>query len=321
MSACSLKVAVIGGGGMMGKLIGADLALHGHMVTLNDRSEDALRDAKAAIHQTLLDLCEKGMITAADVDTTMERIKTETNLREAVKDVDFVSEAIVENLRVKKEVFKEISEHCPERAILSTNSMTLSIGEISEEVIKPERVVGVRFLFPVLLIADVELTSGLLTSVATLEQVKSMLLSMDKTPFFKAPGAGNYLRLEPSTLEVRQREGAEKRRARIAGVQGAQPMFEPEAYYGYPGMTASMRTLALSGPQGGITPSAPPLAEAEPPRDESCSICLDAKKNALFVPCGHLSACFPCAQLILSSAQRCPVCRARIEKVVKVFIA
>lgn len=315
MASCALQITIVGGGGMMGRLIGGDMALQGHSVVLTDRSERALQEARDAIQVKLLELCEKGMIAEADVTAALDRISLEQDLKAAVKNADFVSEAIVENMDIKKQVFAEIAANCPERAILSTNTMTLSISEMSEGIVHPERVVGVRFLYPVLLIPDVELTSGLHTSTKTLEQVKSMLLAMDKTPFFKAPGAGNYLRLEPSTLEVRQREGAEKRRARISGSSSAsKPVFEPDHYIGYPGLSSTLRSLAIAS-------SASDLAEPSAKPDERCTICMDLKKDTLFFPCGHLTSCHPCAITVKERTSVCPICRAAIGSLVKVFIS
>lgn len=71
-----------------------------------------------------------------------------------------------------------------------------------------------------LLIPDVEITSGLETDPQYVEQIKSMLMSMDKQPFYKAPGSGNHLKLLSQNYKRRQREGADTRRRRVGASGG-----------------------------------------------------------------------------------------------------
>jgi len=129
-------------------------------------------------------------------------------------------ESVVELESIKRSVFRDITAHCPSRAICATNSMTMSVTSIAKDSINPARIMGVRFLYPVLMIPDVEITSGMETDPTFIEQAKSMLMSMDKLPFYKAPGSGNHLKLLAQNYKRRQREGAETRRRRIGSSGG-----------------------------------------------------------------------------------------------------
>jgi hypothetical protein len=90
-------------------------------------------------------------------------------------------------------VIAEVCRLARDDAVVSTNTMTLSVTDIARGCDCPERVIGVRFLYPVLLITDVEMTVGSDTSNTTIEQVKSMLIQDRKKPYMKRPGSGNHL--------------------------------------------------------------------------------------------------------------------------------
>lgn len=349
-----LNVTVVGGAGMMGRLIGGEMALNGHIVTLYDLSAERLEAARENLFVQMADLVDKGLLTPGDVEDCKLRVSCCSNVPEAVAVADFVIESVVEREEIKKSVFRDITTHCPARAICATNSMTMSITTISANALDKSRIMGVRFLYPVLLIPDVEITSGLETDMRFVEQAKSMLMSMDKEPFYKAPGSGNHLKLLAQNYERRQREGAETRRRRISssgGIHGQNALADPGSYYRGDGQP--LRTNHFPAATVPVAPSpddvahgisamyvsAPALASAPPlpnaaatveqgpvPREVSddetkCSICLDGPKNGLFFPCGHLCACMQCGDTLQATTNKCPICRATISKVVRVFIS
>lgn len=121
-------------------------------------------------------LSASGHITEDEALVALARISTSDDLSLAVAGADFVSEAIIEDLEIKRHVIRDVCNFTRRDTVVSTNTMSLSVSDISMGCNSPERVIGVRFLYPVLLITDVEMTVGAETSNSTVEQVKSMLI-------------------------------------------------------------------------------------------------------------------------------------------------
>jgi len=111
---------------------------------------------------------EKGRISEEDSKKALGRIKTTTSLKEATKDVDFVIEAVPENLKLKQEVFKEIDGYAPSHAILATNTSALPVSEIAVATKRPEKVVGMHFFSPPQMMRLCEVVKGGKTSDETL---------------------------------------------------------------------------------------------------------------------------------------------------------
>lgn len=163
-----MKVLVVGAG-TMGHGIATICATAGYSVNLVDVSEDLLESAKMKIGWSLKKLEEKGEIkNAVEI---LQRIRTTTNLVEASKDVDFVIEAVVEKTEVKREVFKTLDENCKPEVVLSTNTSTIPISDIASATNRADKVVGLHFFNPPVLIKFVEIVRGEKTSDETLKKV------------------------------------------------------------------------------------------------------------------------------------------------------
>ncbi|MEM3390714.1 MAG: 3-hydroxyacyl-CoA dehydrogenase/enoyl-CoA hydratase family protein [Archaeoglobaceae archaeon] len=162
-----MKVVVVGAG-TMGHGIATVCATAGHGVELVDVSEDVLESAKMKIGWSLKKLEEKREIKSA-IDV-LQKIKTTTNLVKASKDADFVIEAVVEKTEVKKEVFRVLDENCGSEVILSTNTSTIPISDIASATNRPEKVIGLHFFNPPVLIKFVEIVKGEKTSEETLKR-------------------------------------------------------------------------------------------------------------------------------------------------------
>lgn len=89
-------------------------------------------------------------------------------------------------MALKKEIFKEIEKYCPKDAIIATSAMKLPINEIFEDLETKKRCLGVRFLYPVYFIPEVELLTTKYTSLEELEKVRSFLEKMNKVAFFRS---------------------------------------------------------------------------------------------------------------------------------------
>jgi 3-hydroxybutyryl-CoA dehydrogenase len=105
-------------------------------------------------------------------------------------DCDLVLEAIIENMEVKKQLFKQLDEICKEDTIFATNTSSLSITEIASAVKRPDKVIGMHFFNPAPIMKLVELIRGMETSDETFEKVKGMANDIDKDPVEVNEGPG-----------------------------------------------------------------------------------------------------------------------------------
>jgi len=143
-----LERAAVIGAGAMGHGIAQLLAMTGLEVWLVDIDEEILSKALNQIRWSLGKLVEKSRVTEENAKKALERLKTTTNFEEAVKNVDFVVEAVPENLELKKQVFSRLDKATPNHTILATNTSSLSITEISKATKKPDKDVGMHFFNP-----------------------------------------------------------------------------------------------------------------------------------------------------------------------------
>jgi 3-hydroxybutyryl-CoA dehydrogenase len=104
--------------------------------------------------------------------------------------MDLVIEAIIENIELKKKIFKELDSICPENVILATNTSALSITEIAAATSRPDKVAGMHFFNPVPAMKLVEIIPGVETSPATISTVVDVCnkISKDPVPIKESPG-------------------------------------------------------------------------------------------------------------------------------------
>ncbi len=175
------RVAVIGGG-MMGHGIAQVFAMKGREVSLLDIDEEILRNAMQRIEWSLRKFVEKRRIREEDAEAALSRIKPTTSYEEALKDVDFVVEAVPENLELKKKVFAKVDELSPPHTIIASNTSTLSITEMGRATKRPEKTVGMHWFNPPQLMQLIEVVRGDDTSDETVEAVMELSRSLGKTP-------------------------------------------------------------------------------------------------------------------------------------------
>ena len=175
-----MKICVIGSG-TMGNGIVQTFATKGHKVVINGHRQESLDKAIASLDKGLSKLVEKGKITSEDKDITMSNIST-TLSYEDIKDADLVIEAIVEDIKVKETVFKELDEICEAKTILATNTSSLSITEIASFTKRPEKVIGMHFFNPVPVMKLTEIITGQKTSVETFDTVFKIASDIGKVP-------------------------------------------------------------------------------------------------------------------------------------------
>ena len=175
------KIAVLGAG-LMGHGITQVAATAGFEVTMEDVEDRFLAGGMEKIKWSLGKLVEKGRISEEDSKKTLERIKTTTSVREATEGVDFVVEAIPENLELKKRIFTEVDGYAPSHAILASNTSALPITELGAATGRPEKVVGMHFFSPAQIMRLVEVIKGEKTSDETVNTTVELAKKFGKEP-------------------------------------------------------------------------------------------------------------------------------------------
>jgi len=175
------KIAVMGAGAM-GHGIAEVAAMAGFDVTMRDISEQFIKGGMEKIRWSIGKLIEKSRISPADADKTLKRIKPLVSLEEAAREADFVIEAIPEELKLKQQIFKEIDGFAPAHAMLATNTSALSITEIAAATNRPEKVIGMHFFNPALLMRLVEVIIGEKTNDETRDVTIDLAKKFGKEP-------------------------------------------------------------------------------------------------------------------------------------------
>ncbi|MGK2935158.1 MAG: 3-hydroxyacyl-CoA dehydrogenase family protein [Gemmatimonadaceae bacterium] len=176
------KTVAIVGAGTMGQGIAYAAAAAGYAVAITDASADSLTRAMDAIRSAVRGGLERGKLSQEEHDDVLERISAHASLGDAVGESSIVIEAVPEILAVKRAVFAKIEAGAGEATVLATNTSSLSISEISRDVSRPERVVGMHFFNPVHAMKLVEVVRGKETSAATIARAKSFAAALGKTP-------------------------------------------------------------------------------------------------------------------------------------------
>ncbi|HZG70916.1 MAG TPA: 3-hydroxyacyl-CoA dehydrogenase family protein [Chondromyces sp.] len=174
------KITVIGAG-QMGHQIAMLAALGGFETVIQDMNEDALRNAKEKLEAIMSQWIAKGKQPEDVIQAALGRLSFETELAPAVKDTDFVIEAVVEKLEVKREVFSKLDQLAPKHAILATNSSTIVNSLIADITNRPEKVVNMHFFFPPLVMDCVEVVMSDKTSEETAQVTMEVCRRMNRT--------------------------------------------------------------------------------------------------------------------------------------------
>jgi len=173
------KIGVVGAGAM-GNGIAQVAAQIGFKVVMRDIEMRFVEGGMKNIERFLSKSVEKGKIDASEKDTIIDRIKGTIDMDD-LKDVDFVVEAVIEDLDLKKSVFKQLDELCKPDVILATNTSSMSITEIAASTKRPDKVCGMHFFNPVPLMRLVEIIRGYSTSDDTVNTTTELAQKMGKT--------------------------------------------------------------------------------------------------------------------------------------------
>jgi len=182
------KAAVVGAGTMGGQ-IAQTIAAAGIPVVLKD-IDDALvhaglREARNVTSAQIGKLAEKGRITAEQAEAQIEQVMGRihgTTTYEGFGDVDFVVEAVPERMEIKQAVFAELDAVTPGHAILASNTSSLSITEMAEATLRPEKVIGFHYFYPASIMPLIEIVEGEETSAETVSATITFAQAVRKQP-------------------------------------------------------------------------------------------------------------------------------------------
>ena len=175
------KICVIGAGNM-GHQISTLCALHGYATTCTDINAEVLSKADAFVDQYLAGRVKKEKLTENQARQARESIHFTASMADAVRDADYVIEAAVEVLEVKRKLFAEVDRLAPAHAILATNSSAIVSSRIADVTRRPDRVINLHFFNPALVMKLVEVVQGPHVSDETTTVSIALCRSLGKKP-------------------------------------------------------------------------------------------------------------------------------------------
>ena len=183
------KICVLGAG-LMGSGIAQVSAEAGYEVSMRDIEDRFVQGGLNIIKKNYERAISKGKMTKEQADALLSKVKGTLDMAEAVKGAQVVIEAVIENMDLKKQVYKELDQLCAKDTVLATNTSGLSITEIASMTKRPEKVIGMHFFNPVPVMKLVEIIKGQSTSEETFAVIRALSEKLGKTPITvnEAPG-------------------------------------------------------------------------------------------------------------------------------------
>lgn len=176
-----VKKVLVLGAGVMGSGIAQLLAQKGITAALTDVNEDIARGAVNKIKKSLMLRAEKGKMTEEEVEDIMSRISIADGI-ESAADYDLVIEAVMEDVKLKRELFARLDKVTGKDVILATNTTACSISEIASAVENPGRVVGMHFFNPPVVMKLVEIMPAMQTFPETVARTRAFAELIGKEP-------------------------------------------------------------------------------------------------------------------------------------------
>jgi 3-hydroxybutyryl-CoA dehydrogenase len=173
------RIGIIGAG-QMGTGIAHVLSLAGYDVVLDDLNKDALGKALGCIEKNMQRQAAKGLIAEDAIKPALARIRTTQSLDD-LKDRELVIEAATEDEAVKKKIFQELSPRLNDKAMIATNTSSISVTRLAAATDRPERFIGLHFMNPVPLMQLVEVIRGIATDDTTFQSALEIVRRVGKT--------------------------------------------------------------------------------------------------------------------------------------------
>ena len=174
-------IAVIGAG-TMGHGIAQVFALAGKQVALTDSDTAVLGKAIPRIRANLETCIKFGDIDEDKAATVPERITLTPNLAEAASQADYIVEAVIEDLEVKRSLLRQLEEHCPDHTIITSTTSSYCVRDMASVLNHPEHFLVTHFWNPPYIIPAVEVMPGEHTSDEAVESTITLLESVGKYP-------------------------------------------------------------------------------------------------------------------------------------------
>jgi 3-hydroxybutyryl-CoA dehydrogenase len=175
------NIAVIGAGNM-GHQIAMLCAIQGYKTVCTDINAEILKKAENFADSYLAGRVEKERLTEAQARAARDRISFTPSMQESVKDADYVIEAVLEVVDLKRKVFADLDKMAPPHAILATNSSAIISSRIADATKRPEKVLNVHFFNPALVMKLVEVVQGPHVSDETRTITMALCEKLDKVP-------------------------------------------------------------------------------------------------------------------------------------------
>ena len=175
------QIAVIGAG-LMGHGIAQEFAFAGYQVHLHDVSQAQVDAGMERIRDNLEVFVENDLARPNQVDETLDRIQGSDQLEVVAGEADFVIEAVIENLSLKQEVFRQLDQICPPRTILASNTTAQMPSQIGMFTQRQDKILNTHYFNPPYLIPLVELIRSPQTSDETLQVAYDLMVKIGKTP-------------------------------------------------------------------------------------------------------------------------------------------
>jgi 3-hydroxybutyryl-CoA dehydrogenase len=177
------------GAGQMGGGIGQVAAQAGFSVLLYDMTSDLVNASLANIQRNLVRLTDRGKLSQDEQQNIIGRMRGTSNLAD-MRDADLVIEAAPEDYEVKKGIFEQLDQMTRPETILASNTSSISLTQLGAVTKKPDKVIGMHFMNPPVVMELVEIVRGLATADETLQTVDTLAKKMGKTTILAKDYAG-----------------------------------------------------------------------------------------------------------------------------------
>jgi len=188
-----IKKVLMIGAGQMGNGITQVMAMSGRQVAMFDVKQEFVDKGIATIEKSLNRSVEKGKMTQDEKDAVMGRITTGVEWGPEDCDVDLAMEAVIEDMDLKKALFKKLDEWCPERTIFATNTSTLPVTAMGGVTNRPHKMIGMHFFSPVPIMKLIEGVVGLATDEETYKSIEVLGNSLPNKTFIKVADSPGFV--------------------------------------------------------------------------------------------------------------------------------